>query len=59
MDYVGLIGLGINFLQYLIPSLTKAKAPVEVVNAVAGAATALVAHRDDVVNKANLEAQRG
>ncbi len=57
--YVQLIGLGINFLSTLIPSLTTNKAPQEVLDAVQAAIAALQAHQADVMSKANWEDLRG
>lgn len=58
MGYLELLNLGLTFLnQYL--SGIKNKLPAEVVTSVQAAITALEAHRDDIVTKANLEAQRG
>ena len=57
--YTALIGLGLNFLQQFIASLTKAKAPQNVIDAVTAAALALEQHWNDEVTKENLEAQRG
>lgn len=60
MDYISLVELGISFVsQYLLPSLTKAKAPAEVLNAVSATVDALVAHKNDIITKQNLESQRG
>lgn len=53
-----LIELGLAFLQTFL-SKTKAKLPVEVVTSLEASVAALQTHYDDVVSKANLEAQRG
>lgn len=58
VDYAGLIGLGLTFLEAFL-SKTKTKLPVEVVTSIQATITALQTHYDDVVTKANLEAQRG
>ncbi len=58
MDYVSLIDLGIALLQSFL-SGTKSKLPAEVLQSVQAAVDALAAHKDDVVTKAALEAQRG
>jgi len=58
MDYATLISLGIEFLKLFL-SKTKAKLPEEVVTSLEASVVALEAHNDDVITKANLEAQRG
>ena len=58
MDYASLIGLGLSFLETFL-SKTKTKLPAEVVTSIEATVTALQAHYDDAVTKANLEAQRG
>ena len=58
MDYASLIGLGISFLETFL-SHTKTKLPAEVLASIQATITALQTHYDDVVTKANLEAQRG
>jgi hypothetical protein len=58
MDYAGLIGLGIQFLQAFLGQ-TKAKLPVEILTSTEALIAALEAHKDDVLTKANFEAQRG
>lgn len=57
--YVDLIGVGITFLQSFLGSLTKNKAPQEVLDAVQATIAALQAHQQDVMSKADWEAQRG
>lgn len=57
-NYITLLDLGLNFLETFLSNL-KNKLPAEVVQAIQAAIDALVAHKDDVVTKANLEAQRG
>jgi hypothetical protein len=59
MIYAQLIGLGVSFLSQFITSLTANKAPQEVLDAIQASINALTAHQSDVINKANLEAQRG
>lgn len=59
MDYSAIIGIALQLTQTLIGTLTHAKAPAEVINAAIAANAALQAHMDDIVNKANLEVQRG
>lgn len=51
--------LGLSFLVSFINKLTKSNAPGEVITAFRAAYDALVSHRNDVVTKAALEAQRG
>lgn len=58
MEYITLLDLGISFLQSFLGGL-KNKLPAEIVTAVQATIDALAAHKDDVVTKANLEAQRG
>ena len=58
MDYAGLIGLGIQFLEAFLGQ-TKAKLPVEVATSIAALISALNAHKSDVLTKANFEAARG
>lgn len=57
--YVDLIGVGITFLQSFLGSLTKNKASQEVLDAVQATIAALQAHQQDVMSKADWEAQRG
>lgn len=57
--YVQLIELGIQFLLQYLSSLKGAKVPVEVATAVQAAIDALLAHKQDVINKSNLDALRG
>jgi hypothetical protein len=58
MDYITLLDLGLGFLQSFLGNL-KNKLPAEVIASIQAAIDALVAHKDDVVTRANLEAQRG
>lgn len=58
MDYITLLDLGLSFLQTFLGNL-KNKLPAEVVQSIQAAIDALVAHKDDVVTRANLEAHRG
>jgi hypothetical protein len=58
-NYQILIDLGIALGKQLIGSLTQAKAPIEVLDAIGDTVTALEAHKSDLITKANLEAQRG
>ncbi len=57
--YVGLLDLGLTFLRQFVGSLTKQNAPVEVIDAVQASIAALEAHQNDVMTKADWEAQRG
>jgi hypothetical protein len=56
-NYTVFLDLGIGFLNAFLGS--KAKLPVEVIQAVEAAIAALEAHKDDVITKAALDAQRG
>lgn len=58
MDYLTLIDLGLTFLTSFLDKM-KNKLPAEVTKAVQAAIDALMVHKDDVVTKVNLEAQRG
>lgn len=53
-----LLDLGITFLQQFLIS-TGQKIPSQVVAAIQAAIDALSAHKDDLLTKANFEAQRG
>jgi hypothetical protein len=53
-----LIDLGVGFLDMFL-SKVKSSVPQTVVDAVQAAADALLQHKNDLVTKANLEAQRG
>jgi hypothetical protein len=57
--YSILIDLGIALGKELLASLTKAKAPQDVLDAAGATVTALEAHKNDLITKAALEAQRG
>jgi hypothetical protein len=57
--YIDLIGLGLNFLSQFLGSLTKAKAPQEVIDAIQASIVALQKHQTDLMSKADWEAQRG
>lgn len=52
------IDLGLGVLQTLLSKL-KTQVPAEVVAAIQAAYDALDAHKNDLVTKANLEANRG
>lgn len=55
---IELIDLGMTFLEMFLGKL-KTQIPAEVVTAVQAAIDALAAHKQDLISKANLEAQRG
>jgi hypothetical protein len=57
--YLTLIDLGIQFLLPFISGLKGGKAPAEVIAAVQAAIDAIIAHKQDVINKANLDSLRG
>lgn len=59
MIYAQLLSLGITFLTNFIGSLTTNKAPQDVLDAASAALTAIQTHYDDVMSKADWEAQRG
>jgi hypothetical protein len=56
---VALIDLGSGLLKTLIESLTKSNVPGQIIDAASNLVSQLEAHKDDVITKANLEAQRG
>lgn len=55
---IELIDLGLSFLQPFLQKL-HSQIPAEVEAAVQAAIDALVAHKQDLITKAALEAQRG
>jgi hypothetical protein len=57
--YVELLDLGSVFLKQFIESLNKSKTPGQIIDSVVATVKAIDEHKDDVVSKANLEAQRG
>jgi len=57
--YITLIDLGIQFLLQYLSGLKAGKVPTEIVTAIQAAIDALVAHKADIINKANLDALRG
>ena len=57
--YLTLIDLGIQFLLPFISGLKGGKAPAEVIQAVQAAIDAIIAHKQDVISKANLDSLRG
>ena len=58
MDYSLIIELGISFLETFLGK-TKSRLPVEIAQSLEATIAALQAHKDDVLTKANFEAQRG
>jgi hypothetical protein len=57
--YLTLIDLGIQFLLPFISGLKGGKAPAEVIAAIQAAIDAIIAHKQDIINKSNLESLRG
>jgi hypothetical protein len=57
--YLMLIELGIQFLTQYLSGVKGAKLPAEVLAAVQAAIDALINHKQDVINKANLDTLRG
>jgi hypothetical protein len=55
--YLPFLNLGLGLLTQFLEGL-KNQAPVHVLSAVQAAIDAITAHKDDVVSKANLEAQK-
>lgn len=55
---IELVDLGVTFLQMFLGKLSN-QVPAEVVAAVQAAIDALAKHKDDLITKAALEAQRG
>ncbi len=58
MDYLNLITLGLAFLSAFLDS-SRNKLPAEIIRAVENVIAQLQAHKDDVITKTVLEAQRG
>lgn len=58
MVYAQLLSLGLGFLGQFLDSLTKNNAPAEVIASVQAAIAAIQTHHDDILSKANFEAQR-
>lgn len=54
-----LIQLGLTALQAILQSFTKAQAPQEVIDGLQAAITATQNHLNDLMSKADWEAQRG
>ena len=59
MGCLTLIDLGLGFLQTFLSGLKSSKVPAEVVAAVQAAFDKLLAHKDDVISKSNLDSLRG
>lgn len=57
--YVTLLDLGIQFLLQYLAGLKGAKVPAELVTSIQAAIDALLQHKNDIITKANLDAQRG
>ena len=57
--YIVLLDLGSSFLKQFLASLTKSKAPAQLIDAVTATVEAIDEHKNDLITKANLEAQRG
>jgi len=57
--YLTLIDLGIQFLLPFLSGLKGGKAPAEVIAAIQAAIDAIIAHKQDIINKSNLDALRG
>ena len=57
--YLTLIDLGIQFLLPFLSGLKGGKAPAEIVAAIQSAIDALITHKQDIISKSNLDAQRG
>lgn len=56
---IQLIDLGISFLLPFLQGLKNSKVPAGVVAAVQAAIDAIAAHKQDLLTKANFDAQRG
>jgi len=57
--YLTLLDLGIQFLLPFISGLKGGKAPAEVIAAIQAAIDAIIAHKQDVISKSNLDSLRG
>lgn len=55
---IEVIDLGLTFLQMFLGKMSN-KLPAEVVASIQAAVDALVLHKNDLITKAALEAQRG
>jgi hypothetical protein len=58
MDYIALLDLGISFGQMFLEKI-KNRAPSDLLSASQAFLDAAIAHKNDVISRANLEAQRG
>lgn len=54
-----LVQLGLTALKAILESSTKANAPQEVIDAIGAAIVAVETHLNDLMSKADWEAQRG
>lgn len=59
MDPLTLLTIGIGFLGQILGGLKSTQVPAHVVAAVEAAIAALTQHKQDIINRKNLEAQRG
>ena len=57
--YLILVELGIQFLTQYLQSVKGSKLPAEVLTAIQAAIDALINHKQDVINKSNLDSLRG
>jgi len=57
--YLTLLDLGIQFLLPFLSGLKGGKAPAEIIASVQAAIDALLAHKQDIISKANLDVLRG
>jgi len=56
---LALISLALSLGETLVSELTKSGVPAQVIASIQAAVNALAAHKNDLITKANLEAQRG
>ena len=59
MWYLMLLDLGISFLQQYLGNMKAAKVPIEVAQAIEASIAALMAHKQDIITKSNLDSLRG
>ena len=57
--YLMWVQMGVTLLQQIVSGLKGAKAPAEVIASVQAGLDSLIAHQNDVISKANLDALRG
>jgi hypothetical protein len=57
--YLTLIDLGIQFLLPFLSGLKGGNAPAEVIASIQAAIDAIIAHKQDVISKSNLDSMRG